>query len=480
MTATPGGPTILLNITHGFQARMLLRSRISEVLQANGAHLVVCSPSSDEPAFRAEFEGGRATLVRTPERFSRVESKLINLRQYLLMNPSLGATLNHKNEAFRHQSPFWYHFARTGNAFLGRLPVLRRSYMRAEELVFRGDEFDRLLDASAPGLVVTGTPGFNPFDIHLLRAARRKGIPTATVMLSWDNLSSKGYMNGTPDHLLVWSEVMADEAAELHDFPRSRTRWTGAAQFDVYHGHRQRFDRAAWRRAHGVPGDAGLILYGTINPAILPHEFGIVEQLARAVAGGALRRPCHLWIRLHPQMVKGPFRTSIEPYRKLAGPFVHVEEPPVRDSALAWDLPKEDSLHLADLLCASDVMLTPCSTLVIDAACTDTPAVSVLHDGPAAVHPRLSVRRFAHYTHYSRLLRTGGAARAYSFEECLRQIEAYLENPQLHRKERQTIVAEQLGRLDGLSGERTAGALLEIASGARLRRGRIRPAGSGS
>ena len=47
-----------------------------------------------------------------PSRMSRLESHMTNLRQYLLMNPALGATLNYKNEAFRRQSPKRYWLAR--------------------------------------------------------------------------------------------------------------------------------------------------------------------------------------------------------------------------------------------------------------------------------------------------------------------------------------------------------------------------------
>ncbi|MFN5710278.1 MAG: hypothetical protein ACK48X_19655, partial [Planctomycetota bacterium] len=42
---------IFLNITHGFQARMLLRSKITEELLARGASLVVCSLNAEESYF---------------------------------------------------------------------------------------------------------------------------------------------------------------------------------------------------------------------------------------------------------------------------------------------------------------------------------------------------------------------------------------------------------------------------------------------
>jgi hypothetical protein len=66
-------------------------------------------------------------------------------------------------------------------------------------------------------------------------------------MLSWDNLTSKGFMNGVPDYLLVWSPLMAKEAVDYHDLPLTRIFKTGAAQFDNYQGVRKIMDIGQWR-----------------------------------------------------------------------------------------------------------------------------------------------------------------------------------------------------------------------------------------
>ncbi len=446
---------------------MLLRSEIADTLLAEGVELVVVSPNADEEYFQEEFNHPQISLEKMPSRFSRVEARLVNLRQYFLMNPSLGATLNHKNESFRRHSPGMYWFARTVNSVLGRVGPLRRAYLRMENRLFPGAEFDSLLDRHKPDLVTTGTPGYNRDDIHCLRAARRGGISTATVMLSWDNLTSKGYMGVTPDHLLVWSDLMADEAVEYHDFPRSKIRWTGAAQFDCYFGVRDRLDRRSWRRQHGLAEDVPLLVYGTINPAILPHEIEIVRQIVAAARSGKFRRRPHIWIRLHPQVMKGAYSQSIEPYRALAGEGVTVEEPQVQSTSLAWDLPKQDAAHLAELLAAADVVSTPSSTLVIDAAAAGAPIVNVLFDG-CQVEAALSVRRFEKYTHYAKILATGGIARAYDIDEYVRQVDEYVDDPQRDDEGRQRLIEQQLGCLDGAAGRRTAQALMDLAARGEL------------
>jgi hypothetical protein len=469
-------PKILFNITHGFQARMLLRSRISETLLARGAELIVVSPNADEEYFRREFDHPQIRLEKMPSRFSRMEMILIHLRQYLLMNPSLGATLNHKNETFRRQHPRFYWVTRLVNSVLGRVAALRRAYMAMESWLFSGKEFDELLSRHRPDLVVTGTPGYNADDIHLLRAARRARIPTATVMLSWDNLTSKGYMGARPDHLLVWSDLMAEEAVKYHGFPRERIEWCGAAQFDHYHGLRERFDRSAWRRARGIADDERLLVYGTINPQLIPHEINIVRQVAKLVDENRFVRPCRLWIRLHPQVVHGYTKIGLEPYRALAGPRVQLEVPAVRESALSWDLPKEDAEHLSSLMAAADVVITPSSTLSIDAACTDTPIVNIFWDGEGEYEQALTARRFMFYTHYRQILETGGIAGVQSVEEFIAAVNAYLAEPSLDQEGRRAILEQQMNCLDGEAGGRIADALARLAGVEREIDGRIESA----
>lgn len=459
--------TILMNITHGFQARMLLRSRICDDLLSGGARIVVVSPNADEGYFQREMGRPGVSLEMMPNSVSRLESELVGLRQYLLMNPALGATLNHKNETFRNRHPWRAGAARVGNAILGRVPPLRNGYLRLERHVFSGKDYEQVLDRYRPSLVVTGTPGYNTQDMHLLRAARRCAVTTATVMLSWDNLTSKGYMGAMPDFLLVWSDLMAEEGARYHGFPVERIVRVGAAQFDHYCGFRQRFDRNAWRMAQGLSPGTPLIVYGTINPAILPHEPQVVSSILRALRHAPLPVHPHLWVRLHPQVVHGDFSTQIEAYRAMASEDVTIEVPKVQSKKLAWDLPAEDADHLASLLAAADVVVTTSSTLVIDSACAGTPIVNVLFDGDEPVPAGLAAERFAHYTHYAQILQTGGIALGRTPEELMTRLAEYLQNPRKDQEGRERIITQQLGLLDGKAGHRTANALLRMAAGAR-------------
>ena len=54
------------------------------------------------------------------------------------------------------------------------------------------------------------------------------------MVLSWDNLYSRGPMCRRPDHLMVWSEEMRRQAIEVHQFPADRMTVVGPLQFRFY------------------------------------------------------------------------------------------------------------------------------------------------------------------------------------------------------------------------------------------------------
>src|SRR3989344_6246472 len=57
-------------------------------------------------------------------------------------------------------------------------------------------------------------------ELEYVKAARTLHVSTAGSVLSWDNLTTKGYIHVAPDLLLVWNEEQVREACVHHDIPR--------------------------------------------------------------------------------------------------------------------------------------------------------------------------------------------------------------------------------------------------------------------
>jgi hypothetical protein len=341
--------------------------------------------------------------------------------------------------------------AQVGNRLLRRFPRLRRLILRWEHLILRDKRLDALLSREPVDLILLGSPGYAAQDALLLHAAVRRRIPVAAAVLSWDNLSSKGFMNPQPDRLLVWSDHMRREAIELNEMPPERITVTGAPHYDIYASASRFGSRAENLRSLGLNPECRLIFYGTNHAGFFPDEIEVVKRVVRWVQEDSLGVPCQLWIRLHPQAVAGPYKVLIAQYRDLVSERVKVEFPPVQDSRLPWDLPEGDLEHLVRLLRDADVVINTASTLAIDAAIFDRPVICIAYDPAGGLPYDRSVRRYYGYTHMSHVVRAGAVQLAGSPDELRHKIVAYLERPDLDRMGRRRIVEQQFGQIDGRS-----------------------------
>ncbi|HEY7603060.1 MAG TPA: hypothetical protein VH760_02275 [Gaiellaceae bacterium] len=110
-----------------------------------------------------------------------------------------------------------------------------------------------------------------------LRAARRQGIRSVFPVRGWDNLTNKGLLRDSPDLVLVWNALQAEEAAELHGVPRERIRLTGAPSVDHWFDWRPSRARADFCREVGLRADRPIVLYVCSSGFVAPDEVGFVR-----------------------------------------------------------------------------------------------------------------------------------------------------------------------------------------------------------
>jgi SAM-dependent methyltransferase len=462
--AQPLGPVglgagICLSITHGFQARNLLQTDVLPLLLEAGYHVTIIGPASGSAEFQAAFRRPGVRFSEVVAKPGRLADFFGSVRRYALANPKRNATYNLFNEKFLHSRKPRYVVLRALNRLLGRRRALRDGWTALESALIPGRAMEAVLRKASPALLVTGTPGTEHLDALLLRAARRLGIPTLCVVLSWDNLTSKGHMAVRPDRLVVWNERMRQEAVELHDYNPDEVDVAGVAHFDVYARPEQQLSGSAVCRRLGLDPARMILVFGTVSPYLFRYNLEVAELLARAVADGRISPPAQLVVRLHPQSISGIYADDVKAYRRLQEHYaglMALDLPRVISSGLQWALPDDEMIWLASLLKRADVSLTVGSTLAIDAALCDTPIVGVAFDGFQRLPYRRSIRRTYDYTHYRPLVETGGLRLAENEEQMIELVNRYLSDRDLDSDGRARIVREQAWKLDGRSGERVA------------------------
>ena len=131
------------------------------------------------------------------------------------------------------------------------------------------------------------------------------------------------------------------------------------------------------------------------------------------------------------------------------------------------DFPEEETLLLASILRYSDVMVNMFSTMVVEASIFDLPAINLAvtagFDSADDGRSRQDITIDYVQTHNQRIIQTGGVRNAFSIDELIDLVNAYLRDPSLDSEGRADIRELEAGPFKGNAGNQIAEHLLALA-----------------
>ena len=222
-----------------------------------------------------------------------------------------------------------------------------------------------LLDRERPDVIFHPTVLDGVFVNDVVLEGRCRGIPVVFAINSWDNPSTKQSVVGKPDRLLVWGSQTREHAIRFMSMPDRDVLAFGAAQFDVF-AEPPRVDRAAFCAQQGIDAARRIVLFAGSNAGT--DEVAALDLLDQAITDGRAG-PVTILYRPHPWGGGG------KGGRSLAGRRWHnvVIDRNMRGylDALAsggasMTLPDYRDTH--DLLCNVDAVVSPMSTILLEAA----------------------------------------------------------------------------------------------------------------
>jgi hypothetical protein len=191
--------------------------------------------------------------------------------------------------------------------------------------------------------------------------------------------------------------------------------------------------------------------------------------LAEAIAQNRLVDSCQLIVRLHPIYMRQDSREKLthdmDRFRALARqyPYIRYSIPKILSEKLPMDMPTTEMQEVARIVKHADVVVNFFSTLQLEAAIHDTPFVNIAFELPThdldSAHPS----KFGLYLHNRRAMQSGAGRVATNFEELIKWINMYLVHPEMDRAQREQLVAQECGPIDGQAGRRTADFIFQIA-----------------
>ena len=455
-TQGPWRRTIFLGMDSGVAIRNIIRTDVFAVLKAQPwLRIVIFGPLVDDE-FRREVAAPNVFVEKLPQKKEgAILALLASIRKEIWADKAQLFTFGSKRLLKRGRSIrnfLIYHVFRIKSPERVRSALTR--IQKLEER-FAPTHAAPYFDRYQPDLLFTTTIYSR---IHNLEwFAKKRRVPCAAFILSWDNPTSKGPFPVRPERVILWNEILRQELMDHHDCTENELYVSGVPQFDIYAQHERYRSRDDFHRRWKLDPRLPLITYTTGTPETAPFDDQVVELLYKRIQAGALRQKVQLLVRLHP-------KDKIDFYRRFEGLPGLVLQLPGRAGSTAdsWNPTHDDMYGLAELMKYTAVNVNVASTITIDAAAFDTPVVNIAFDGLATKPYLESCVRYYDYEHYKRIVDTGGVRIARNPDEMMHAIQAYLDDPSLESEGRRRIREEQCWKLDGNSGRRIAEYLIRL------------------
>ena len=181
-----------------------------------------------------------------------------------------------------------------------------------DRLLPAGETAEAVIAGERPDAVVAVPVIRTPAFVDYLKAAADRGIPTASWVQSWDNLSSKGLLHFVPDRVFVWNATQRDEVVRYHSVPERNVYVTGAQTFDHWFDNDQPLlDRVAMCAEYGLDPKRPIILYLASSRQLEPTPEAFFGEWLAAVrsTGDPALEGASVLARPHP--------TEVDPWLEL-------------------------------------------------------------------------------------------------------------------------------------------------------------------
>lgn len=301
--------------------------------------------------------------------------------------------------------------------------------------------------------VVLASPANMRFaeEIEYIKAARRLGIPTTVLVLSWDNMSTKGLINIRPDLLLAWNQTHASEAVLHHGILGDRILLTGAPFFDKwFDSENHAVERTAFLRNTGLPDDKPFVLYLGSSANIAKDESWLVAKLVEGLKKSSSLGEANIMIRPHP--------ANARPFAELAQSDQRVVVWPPNGQ-----LPESDSMQadFQNSVQHATAVVGINTTAMIDTLALGHPCVAIIIDQYEKTQMRAE--------HFRHLFKSGALNVARGMNDAVAQLEAIASGDDNCAEARLAFLSKFVRPqgMDVNAGEMVAAAVAELGRGTK-------------
>jgi hypothetical protein len=272
---------------------------------------------------------------------------------------------------------------------------------------------------------IDGVISTSPLDVReniVVNALNNKNIPSLAIIISWDNLTSKGIINANHDCVLVWNKIMAEDYNRFYPIlshKHAKVLIAGIPRFDIYFQPEAKHEIPS--RISDISMTDHVILFATSAFKHFPNQSQIIEHLLEYADK---KGDTTILVRCHPG-------DDVSKYKKYSGvPHLKIMTP-VSTSGSSMhhnSIPDLNELgRLATMLKLCSVCVQVASTIRLEAAICNKPVISIAYDGDVWVPDHQSVRRFYLYSHQLELNKLGIDKLVYSKADLFQNLDVLFE-----------------------------------------------------
>ncbi len=472
-------PCVFISADHGLAIVYFLQSDVVPTLLANGVQVVVLTDDGLKEQISRRFAqtGLIVEGLRMKQARQYFETHSHSTQHWLHFLRWMGGSKRINTTAMDgHMRQMAFEASSNGKRLMPLIrlstAVLRRSKRARRALVNAQRKYTPRLYADLfaqyqPDLVIASTPGWR-LDRYLLREAAALGIPTAAVIVGWDNPSSYRLPGAPVDFINCWSEIQKEELVLGSDWEPQRVNIGGIPSYDGYFKRSWLMPREEYFALHGLDPQRKLLSYACSFVTFSPN-YQNIAALAKLVNSGQLVEPSQLLIRLHPNhfMPGSLYEKEAERVRELVRtlPHVHLVEPVPLGGELGY-YSGEDMPEKASMMAHSDVFLTVYSTMVVETAVHERPIVSVCIDAPHGWNTpgkfSLSLSEIGEWPTHQRFRQARAGRVAFNETQLCSEVNRYLKDPTADQAERRKFILDECTFTDGSAGKHTAEWVLSL------------------
>lgn len=449
--------TILIPFTIQFTVRYVLRTRVLEELVKNYNIIVVLFWEDSELKIELEQMGCQVINVEIQAYSKKFNflSKILELNyKKKVASPSIAIDKKRNDLLFGRKS-LKLKVVELLYSTLLILPFFKKII----DIQFENEvQFDNSFQLYKTLLkknkvdVVWSITGFIKHEFLLLHAAKTLKLKLLGSILSFDNITTRGWLSIDFNHFFVWNDINQNELLRVQKkITKDCITITGAPQFDFYYKEHFGWEKRFWLNQLKLPNDRLIILFGGGYFTITPGEENWLKEIDEAISAGEIKNNPILLFRIHPNDPINRWEKILKESKNVIfdNPWKSDVNNPGQTNIDNFSICK-----LVSTLMYSDVHINTSSTLTLDGAVFDKPQIGPAYDSLGRKEYDMVIKDLYEREHYKPITYSGGLQLAYSRNELISLINEALVFPNKYARQRKEMIETLITYSDGMASFR--------------------------